>query len=125
MDEMKNDGSKLSLFDTLVAIGMLILIAFGLYSFILEPTKDQQKFVAQTKISFDDFEKYACGQKETCSRYPDVLKSCAEAGSINKCVAIRLDNADYSMCTNKGVSEAFPLDVTPSAAQCYTAKLFK
>jgi hypothetical protein len=122
---MKNDGSKISFFDKLFTICLLILIPFGLYAFIEEPSKDQQKFISQTKISFNDFEKYACEQKEVCSRYPDVLKSCAEAGSINKCVDIRLDNADYSMCTNKGVSEGFPLEATPSVAQCFATKIFK
>jgi hypothetical protein len=101
---------------------VICLIWYGITS-LGDPNESQEKFVQNAKVDFKKFTTYACEQKESCKKYAEVLKSCAEAGSIKKCVEIRMEKASYEACTDEGINGTFPADATPSALQCLYNKI--
>lgn len=63
-----------------------------------------------------------CEEKAVCERYPDVKQECATAGSVERCISIKMHNRDISMCNEEGQLDLAPKDV-PSKTYCVTLKL--
>lgn len=80
---------------------------------------EQNKFVGdETQTSQRSFLRFACKAKAVCKNYPDIKQGCAEAGSIQKCIDIRMKGEDSSMCLDSGEVVGFDDKTRPSFAQC-------
>ena len=80
---------------------------------------EQKKFVGdETLTSQRDFLRFACKAKTVCKSYPDIKLGCAEAGSIQKCIDIRMKGEDSSMCLDSGGVVGFDDKTRPGFAQC-------
>ena len=84
----------------------------------------QKKLVASGSQSEQrDFLTFVCKAKAVCKNYPDVKQGCAAAGSIQKCIDIRMNGDDSTMCLDNGEIGGLDEQTTPSAIQCTAFKI--
>jgi hypothetical protein len=82
------------------------------------PSHEQQAYAKLIHISDDDFLKQACETKKTCAAYSEALHSCAVAGDIDRCIAIKMGTKSHSVCDATGESLTYPKDWEPTFVQC-------
>jgi hypothetical protein len=104
------------LVDTIIASFALVVFLITL-GYSAEPTNKQTEIAQKWGLSAPLLLKEACKQKSICKKYKDVRFGCAEAGSISKCVEIKMEGEAYGACSDAGIS---PLaeEVQPSSVQC-------
>ena len=84
-----------------------------------DPTKGQTSIAQNWGLSAPMLLKEACRQRSVCNKYKDARLSCAEAGSISKCIEIKMAGDDFGNCSDTGTS-ALAEEVRPSYLQCLT-----
>ena len=107
------DGTRF-LWLSFAAIASLILLIE-----IKDPTKGQTSIAQNWGLSAPMLLKEACRQRSICTKYKEVRLSCAEAGSISKCIEIKMAGDDFGNCSDTGTS-ALAEEVRPSYLQCLT-----
>ena len=117
-NEKKDDSAAVSI----IAIGAAV-IAIAIIWFV-SLNAEQENYLSATKISKEDYLKFACKAKSVCPDYAEIRISCAEAGSIQKCIEIRMRGDDYSVCTDDGKIIGIDDKLMPSFAQCTGHKIF-
>lgn len=102
-------------------IVVLALFVFGFY--LAAPSDYQSQIIKAAGGNEAKFFLQACKLKSVCSKFSDVRQSCAEAGSIDRCIAIKMNGAPYEDCDNEGHISLIPENAIPSSAQCLLAKI--
>ena len=101
---------------------ILVLIIVVNYQF-LSLNVQQENYVSANKISGDNYLEFTCHLKPLCEDFAKVRLSCAEAGSIQKCIEIRMKGDDYHLCTEDGNISDIDEKLMPSFAQCTGHKI--
>lgn len=114
-----------------IDLAKIILLSFGIAFFAMcfveagnhlsELSADQKKVVNEWKIQ--NFLTSTCKAKTVCPHFAEVRLSCAEAGSIQKCIEIRMKGEDYSLCTDDGNISGIDDKLMPSFSQCTGNKM--
>jgi hypothetical protein len=104
------------LLDTILASLAVVIFLIG-WGYFAEPTNKQTEIAQKWGLEVPFLLKEACKQRNICKKYKDVRFGCAEAGSISKCVEIKMEGEAYGACSDAGIS---PLaeEVQPSSVQC-------
>jgi hypothetical protein len=90
-----------------------------------KPNEAQKKIIGNvTEASQKEFLTFACKAKSICKGYPDIKQGCAEAGSIQKCIDIRMQGEDSSICLDNGGVVGLDDKTRPGFAQCAAFKIF-
>jgi hypothetical protein len=103
-------------------IFMVFTIAYSVVIFIFSPSKEQKVFFAENHMSateISDFIRNTCIEKKICSNYKNVLKSCATAGNIDRCVSIKMNNEDTSICSFDGSVNYVDEKNLPNDLSCF------
>jgi hypothetical protein len=102
------------------AYGVVILIFNPLNEYI--STKEQRRFFVENHMSateIKDFIRNTCKEKKICSNYKNVLRSCATAGDIDRCVSIQMNNEDTSFCSFDGSVSYVDKKTMPNDLSCF------
>ncbi len=102
---------------------LVIYVGGGLILVIFGPNVDQEKYAHENKIDTLDYLKLTCHSKSVCRNYAEIRLSCAEAGSIQKCIEIKMQGDDFSVCTDDGNISGIDDKLMPNFAQCSGSKI--
>ena len=118
----------LRLFKLISIVLFVFFIVFGVIGSVLHDAQslnsEQKKLVGGvTPDSQRDFLRFSCKAKAICATYPEILQNCAAAGSIQKCISIRMHGEDSSMCLDNGQVGGLDEKTSPSFVQCTAFKI--
>ncbi|MDE2310879.1 MAG: hypothetical protein KGL01_08645 [Betaproteobacteria bacterium] len=102
---------------------LLFFIGVPLIISISGTNVDQEKYAREHKIDKMDYLKFTCQSKSICKNYAEIRLSCAEAGSIPKCIDIKMKGDDYSVCTDDGNISGLDEKLVPNFAQCFGSRV--
>ncbi len=119
----KIDETMASIFAVIFPVFIVLAIAVSIIGAIFGADKEQEKYLKISKMDASVFFKLACQSKSICKNYADVRLSCAEAGSIQKCIEIKMKGDDYSACTDDGRINGLEEQLVPNFAQCIGNKI--
>lgn len=90
-----------------------------------EKLSAQQSFAKSIGVPFPQYIANTCKLEKICLRYNIVRRECATAGSIKKCIKIKMGNSDYSACEGGNFFEHAPgtVGVLPTYNQCIFNKI--
>lgn len=99
----------------------LLVLVFVAIALIYPATPSDKQEVFARKLNMDGyaFIKYACKEQSICQHYAGVRFSCAAAGNIDRCIDIKMENDNYSVCTTDGKLAGVDSDVMPGTVQCF------
>jgi hypothetical protein len=110
---------------------VLIICGFAFYLFVLfvDWTIPQKNYFKENNIALSDANSFmdgACHDKTVCEKYSEVLRGCASAGNIDRCISIRMESEDISRCNDDGSLSYIDRKIVPFGPKClfirYVAK---
>lgn len=119
----KIDETMASIFAVIFPVFIVLAVVVSIIGAIFSADKEQEKYLKESKMDATVFFKFACQSKSICKNYADVRLSCAEAGSIQKCIEIKMKGDDYSVCTDDGKIYGLDEKLVPNFAQCMGNKV--
>ena len=117
-------GREHSSFIQFTATAALVVLTLlpGLHE-LAKLNEEQFSFIKSAGLSSTQFISTNCDLKPICKHYSEVRLSCAEAGSIDRCIEIKMEGEPYRKCSEDGHVAFLPEKVRPSVFQCLAVNI--